>query len=111
MVQTVDAYVMNNTAPAVNATATSTANLPGDTAFQVKDGAATYIFRWIDAATAESLGCPGANAVLIGRNGSLVGTAAVVTGRTVKVPGWYSRRGQLTTFTTPDTTLKGWIGE
>jgi len=82
--------------------ATSPNRIARDTAFKVRDGgSALYTFRSITAEVAADLGCPGANAVLVGGHvGHIIGTAEAVTGRVVKVsPSWGYRFGTLTRFT------------
>jgi hypothetical protein len=82
-----------------------------DLSFKVQGGA-QYIYRPIDAELASYFGCPGANAVLVGRHGHIVGTATAVTGRSVKVPGWPGwQRGKLTVFNFADESLKGWVSD
>jgi hypothetical protein len=63
---------------------------------------------------AADAGCPGATHVLIGRHATTYGTVRQPTGKSVRVPGWYSRTGVRTHFTPwngQGETVPGWIGD
>ena len=81
----------------------------GDRTFKVQRGA-VYIYRELTAQEAADLGCEGANSVIVGRTGHIVGTAAPVTGREVKIPAGFGLKGVLSTFTYEDgKVLKGHV--
>lgn len=73
--------------------------VPNETAFMTEGGRATYSLQPITEQIAQTFGCPGADVMLVGRNGHIIGTVAAVTGRMVRVKGWPTRKGTLAVFT------------
>lgn len=90
---------------------TNTSWSRGDLTFYVEDGA-RYIARTGQAEVAEFYGCPGADTVLLGEHGHMIGSVVISTGREVRIPrggGMYGFRARFVPASSPVPTLTGWL--